>query len=267
MKLTTKQLAIFWAGSFAFILIAFYLGFVAGKREGAISVLDQAGEFFVRLERHPPREPYPRASEIGSDEGFRELDTKGSLATKKDREANRAVEKEPAKIDFTGSTLNPNNSQVAVPVKRDAKSKENLKEENKQKFEEIYRGKNLFAPPPSKEQESKTETAVRVVEPVKEEVKVPVKEAPKATVESLRPKRGWYVQIAAATSEKDGLSYYNKIVDKGYLGGLEPASIKNRSFFRVLVGPFPDQNTAMSKRQELKQAVGSSGEPFIRQVQ
>ena len=260
MKLTFKQLAIFWSGTAAFMLVAFLLGFSAGKKEGAISVLDQEGEQMVRLELHTPIEPYPKVLESG-DVGNVKRPVGPSVVKK-------TSPVEESKIDFTSNASLQNlKREEVVPDKKVEVQKVTKPAE---KFEEIYPGKNLFDAPPVKVQE--VEKVPEVVVPVKEVPVAPtavVKEVvpqPAISVKSLVPKNGWYVQIAAAPNEVDGIRYYEKITAKGMKASLEPAAIKDRSFYRVLVGPFASQSEAMEKRTQVKQAIGTPSEPFIRQV-
>lgn len=262
LKLSMKQIVIFWSGSVIIMLIAFYLGFVAGKKEGAISVLDQAGEQMVRLELHTPLEPYPRAQEVGPDISapiVSQPPVQPAPATITEKNA----EPKGTKIDFTKTT--------SLPTKVEEKPKNEIekillgtsKQNTEQKDgEEVYPGKNLFGPPKQKVKDVQNEESIEPEELAQLEKKEEV-----ATVQQLLPTKGWYVQVAAAPSEADALSYHKKLSSKGLQLKLEPAAIKDRSFFRVLIGPYPNQAAAVEKRAELKQQTGVSGEPFIRQVQ
>lgn len=254
IKLSFKQIVVFWSGNIILLLLAFYVGFIAGKREGAIAVLDQAGEQMVRLELHTPVEPYPLASEVDTTTPTEKTTSKLENLPENDNIKTKIQDQN--KIDFTSTTSLPTQApkEKVIEPTLDKEEKKLVKEEAD---EEVYPGKNIFGPPPVKSAESKKEFA-----PI--EFK---NEKSKPTVNSLVPSKGWYVQIAAAPNDAKALEYYNRMAAKGLKVSLEPAAIRDRSFYRVLIGPFSSQADAVAKRSDLKQRTGVEGEPFIRHVQ
>ena len=112
LRLSMKQIIFFWSGTAIIMLLAFYLGFVAGKKQGVISVLDKAGEQMVRLELHTPLEPYPRAPEIDPNV----LANSGNANPQKTVNENQSTKD--SKIDFTAKTSLPNKIKKRLDKKK-----------------------------------------------------------------------------------------------------------------------------------------------------
>ena len=258
-RLTRSQILTFWGGAVVLLLATFIIGFKAGQKIGAKEVLDQAANQIVRL---PIVRPIGRDSETVSlaklgpaeannkpktEESERKIDF-SSLS-----EGSTAPAKEPAKepdID----PLNPPTNVAATDTKKKVDAR----------YEVIYPGKDKFLPPDTKklEREAKEKEVKEVpFNPVK-----PEPEKPAFNPSTLAPSPGWYVQVTAVPTVSEVESLYEKLKAKDISLRVESASIRNKPYYRILIGPFPDREVAMEKRATSKSLTSTPGEPFIRQV-
>lgn len=257
-RLTRNQIIIFWAGSLLMLLTSFVIGFKAGQKLGAKEVLDQAANQIVRL---PIVRPIGRESETVS---LAKLEP----SSKNDLNSSKEKELEERKIDFTSQT---ESSTVTVPktipreevavVKQPPVNTININKDPNNTLE-VYPGKDKFnAPGSAKKEEKKKVEALNIVDPVK-----PTPEKPPFNVSSYKPTPGWYIQITAVPSLPEVENLHGKISSKNLPFKVESASIRNHPYYRILLGPYPDRETALEKRISAKTQTGTPGEPFIRQV-
>jgi cell division septation protein DedD len=82
----------------------------------------------------------------------------------------------------------------------------------------------------------------------KKEVRTPNAALPSVATSAI----GKYtVQVASYASESEAREQVAKLKDKGYGAFYVPADIKGQTWFRVSVGLFADQNSAMNYRKEI----------------
>jgi cell division septation protein DedD len=254
MKLTFKQILLFWSVTLVMMLVVFVSGYKAGKMEGAREVLDQVDQQMVRL-------PVIRPSSIyaDSEEG-------AELASHDDAVFQPEGMIDNRKIDFTkeaGLPLNEKSANDLSPPSPQLPSVASRKDP-KELYEEIYPGRKLFPPPSSKNDFEEIEE-VPLIEPFPPRVVEPPK--PKEVpLSNFAPVPGWYVQVAAAPSKADAMNFQSKISGEDLSVSIEEASIRDKTYYRILVGPYDDRKEALSNRGKIKSASGVSGEPFIRQV-
>ncbi len=267
MKLGLKQIILFWSVTLIMMLVVFVSGFKAGKVEGAREILDQVDQQMVRL---PVVRPYNLLSESDSDV----VSSKDSSKTVTDTKLN-ALQQEDSRIDFTKEEKLPSASPpvVAPVVAKKEMPKEVSKVQSGKKeevYEEIYPGRKLFPPPSQKLEEDTTEALQEeaVIEPLLPEIAAPpaAAQVKKPSIETYAPTPGWYVQIAAAPSQEDARRHLEKMSGHSLEVKIEEASIRDKVYYRILVGPYGERKDALSNRGRIKTASGVSGEPFIRQV-
>jgi cell division septation protein DedD len=254
MKLTFKQILLFWSVTLVMMLVVFVSGYKAGKVEGAREVLDQVDQQMVRLPIIRPSSIYAETNEgaelpLSDDSVYQ---PEGMVDTRKidfTKEAELPLSEKP---DLNLSPPSPQLPSV-IPQKKP----EDL-------YEEIYPGKKLFPPPSSKNDVEEIEE-LSLIQPLppKEVKPLKPKEVP---LSNFAPVPGWYVQVAAAPSKADAMNLHGKITGEDLSVSIEEASIRDKTYFRILVGPYEDRKTALSNRGKIKSASGISGEPFIRQV-
>lgn len=262
-RLSKNQIFTFWAGSLLMLIASFIIGFKAGQKIGAKEILDQAANQIVRL---PIVRPIGRESETVS------LAKLESSSTKKEQLDNKDKSNEDRKLDFTSQSessglANYKNfdtekkpvSKLDTTSETTANSKSNSETESR--YEAIYPGKDKFAPPGNSKKEEKKVEAPIIIDPIK-----PPPEKPSFNVDAYKPSPGWYVQIYAVPSLPEVENLHSKISSKNLPFKVESASIRNRPYYRILVGPFADRAAALEKRIAAKTQAGTPGEPFIRQV-
>lgn len=269
-KLNRKQILLFWSVTLIMMLVVFVAGYKAGRVEGAREILDQVDQQMVRL---PIVRPLDLSAD--SDSVINSGDLDSTSRAKEDLQYLKAAESTETrtssvnresstdnKIDFTKKESLP-----LVPV-------DNLKDpapkKNDSLYEEVYPGKQLFPPPSSSKPSSASELAKNddsLIEPMLPS-SVETRETNKniVPIKEFFPTPGWYVQVSAAPSEADARAVHKKISSQGFEVKLEEASIRDKVYYRILVGPYPDRKDALTNRGKVKAASGVSGEPFIRQV-
>ncbi|MCB0324139.1 MAG: SPOR domain-containing protein, partial [Bdellovibrionales bacterium] len=78
---------------------------------------------------------------------------------------------------------------------------------------------------------------------------------------------GWYVQAAATRTQQDAAVLVKKFNDAGLSGVVEQAKVRDKVYYRVLVGPYGDKNKALSGRAAVKKSGVTGGEPFLKHVE
>lgn len=85
-----------------------------------------------------------------------------------------------------------------------------------------------------------------------------------ATKSASKPVIGLYVQVGAPDSFSKAQTIVSKLRSHGITAAVRDASVNNKIYYRVLVGPFSSRNNAqIAKNQVLKSGV-AMGEPFIK---
>ncbi len=259
-----KQNIFFWFVTSAMIFAAFVIGFKSGQKRGALEVLDQASNQMVRL---------PIVRPVGSDLLTVDLERlqQGKKPQEKLPEANP---QDKVLIDFSNQAqptvaVEPPVIPVADP-KKELLVKESTATEKQNKeasYEVIYPGKGKFPPPLDKTKTVENTESKFKIDPLPSlapSVEVAVKK--EFDVASHSPSPGWYVQVAAVPSLDEVEGIYNNLTDLKLGAKIESADIRNKPYYRVLVGPFKDREEALDKRLSTKSSAGTTGEPFIRQV-
>jgi hypothetical protein len=263
VKLTLKQIILFWSVTLVMMLVVFVTGFKAGKLEGANQVLDQIDQQMVRL-------PVIRPHDIKSDELNKSgMDAEtASEARSQGASGAQGEMDEGSKIDFTKEATLPlkESGKVDSPQAGSVQTAGRTKRE--EVYEEIYPGKNLFLPPAQKSMEAdKTDVTQPVLPGIGSPAGNDIQDgSADMFLNDYAPVPGWYVQVAAAPSEDDAQNYLQRIMAKGLDVRIEEASIRDKIYYRILVGPYSDRKDALGNRGKIKAASGVSGEPFIRQV-
>lgn len=268
MGLSYKQIFIFWAVTIVMMLVVFVSGFKAGKVEGAREILDQVDQQMVRL-------PVVRPQNITSDT----LSSDEAVVIESDdakfARSNAGAQDAETRIDFTKEEKLPSfEADESKTLKSPLPTVDVSKKEPvvpPKRFEEVYPGKNLFAPPSKNVAgtvDGNTETAESIIEPILPDIEQPQKvvKPVEEPLESFSPVPGWYVQVAAAPSKEDARKSVQKITGQGFQAKVEEASIRDKAYYRILVGPYAERKDALANRAKIKSASGSSAEPFIRQV-
>ena len=79
-------------------------------------------------------------------------------------------------------------------------------------------------------------------------------------------KGGWYVQVAADTSELDALSRANFLKSVSLPVRVQPVTVADVKYYRVIVGPYNSRATAQDTADKIVQYQVSKGTPFVREV-
>jgi cell division septation protein DedD len=77
---------------------------------------------------------------------------------------------------------------------------------------------------------------------------------------------GWYIQAAATQVSAEASGSIRKLQRAGYPTVVEKAQIRDRTYLRVLVGPYPDKEGALKAKDKLARAGAVSGVPFVKFV-
>jgi len=101
-------------------------------------------------------------------------------------------------------------------------------------------------------------------EPVKAAA-LPEISAKSATIKT-RIASGWYIQIAAETDKEVAEGKIGQLREKGNSAQLQRAVIDDTTYFRILVGPYGEQNEANQKISELGESPLRVGTPFLKRV-
>lgn len=77
---------------------------------------------------------------------------------------------------------------------------------------------------------------------------------------------GWYIQASATQVPAEASGSIRKLQRAGYQATIEKAQIRDRTYLRVLAGPYPDRESASRAKDKLSKAGVVSGVPFIKYV-
>jgi len=91
-------------------------------------------------------------------------------------------------------------------------------------------------------------------------------EKPIAAPKKEAIRNGWYVQVRAAESGKEALELMRGLKQKGISSLIQMANVSSKVYYRVLVGPFGNKNSAQEKQKEIKSLAISKGDPFLKYI-
>jgi metalloprotease len=83
---------------------------------------------------------------------------------------------------------------------------------------------------------------------------------------SIKPvARGWYVQVAADTTELEAVSRQNFLKSTSFSTQIQPVDMEGVKYYRVLVGPYGTREIAQESLQKIKDYKVTNGLPFVRE--
>lgn len=119
--------------------------------------------------------------------------------------------------------------------------------------------------------ETKQETPVKVVKPVKKEKPKEIKKAqPKETKKTIptipSPKqstnksvvKGTYIQVTATSKAQPDKKYLASLKSKGYTYHLYNTSVKNKKYIKILVGPYANLKEARNELAKVKKELSKN---------
>jgi len=117
-----------------------------------------------------------------------------------------------------------------------------------------------------------TAASEKAKEKEKENEKAKEKEAEKSLTSEGAPTpasgtkiaRGWYAQVAAPREIRDAESIAAKLRKSGFPVVIESAKVRGENYYRILVGPESERNTADRLVGQLRRETYLQGEPFVR---
>ncbi|MCC6220099.1 MAG: SPOR domain-containing protein [Deltaproteobacteria bacterium] len=77
---------------------------------------------------------------------------------------------------------------------------------------------------------------------------------------------GWYVQVAAKTSDAEAMGLSKRVGNLGLSTTVEQATVKGTRYYRVLVGPFKSREGAQSAERKIKSSRVVDNMPFLKRV-
>ena len=91
--------------------------------------------------------------------------------------------------------------------------------------------------------------------------------SPKLTIRQLGElKKGWYVQVLAANTEREAAEISSKLEKKGLKTSIQLAKVKKIKYYRVLVGPFTNEALAKKKQSQINSLKAAPSTPFIKKI-
>ena len=271
MRLSLGQLGIIWSVVGGTMVMVFLFGLYAGREQGVKSALEgQQGEA-VRLPVASPVAVQEIPAQIGAD----------AVATGPVELA--ALPKEPPPAVTTGrlSGSIASDSLLAEPPTRessgaaDAAPSEGVattladKENAKREKERAAAAKEASAKEAAAKEAAAKDTAEK--EAVKEKERAKRAEAELAKAEGVKTVKGaltpgWYLQVSAARNSGEASAVAKKLKSAGLKPVIETAQVNKSTYYRVVLGPYPNKDAATSARRAAISSNAAKGEPFLKQV-
>ena len=295
MRISLGQVVVLWAAIAGMMVTVFLFGLWSGREQGVTSALEEYvskyGEPSVRL---PIVQAVPLAGAGGELENSvpssqLELSGIGVESAKElgSADSGTAVDTSPPPVfDFSGQADADGAAEDSEPA---AGANDVAVGLATRPTLELFE-KTETANSESNEESAKVNKTIKVVgtqkKPTEEKVFKDIpKVAPKPRVAKTevvidgvaitppgklhtgkRPPLGWYIQASAATDMDEAFGFAKDFVSFGFDSAVEQARVRERTYYRVLIGPYPNREAARGELSKVKRTRVTKGEPFLKRV-
>lgn len=254
VRLRLGQVVVLWALTGGLLLAAFLFGVFAGRRQGVQIALDSYGREGLRLPIVNPVSPDTESREV-----YQGISQPQGAAT-------RVAPENEQKVDFSTKTsltaLQQSAAEPAASTKADAKEKPTAAPRSASTPAVSPESGVAVFGNASLSKDAKGASAAEA----KSSETTSVASSPTSNPEKIALGEGWYVQVAAAKTLAESVTLTNKLKALNYAAKLDEAHVKDVTYYRILVGPYPSRETSMDVREKISRARVSRGEPFIRAI-
>jgi cell division protein FtsN len=279
MRITLFQLILLWAVVLLMVLIAFFFGFSAGRDAGLAGAMEDYGAEAVRVELASPVAMSGVAlSGAGAPGGRIEPVRRDDSSAVSSPNAKRPEE---VKIDFSAAQTLPSvdaDAKKGTPPEAGFATKPAL---------EMFKGETAKVGQ-ELEKPANPPLAVAKATPAKADgaSSAGAKSSPAVTTTALPSKidsvsdeklvistasesglqMGWYIQVAATRARHEAVSLSRSFSRGGFPVVIEEAKVKNRTYYRVLVGAYSSRALALQAKDGIARARLIRSEPFLKHV-
>lgn len=305
MRIGLSHVIVLWAVLAGMMVMVFLFGFHAGREQGLSRALSLSAEETVRLPVAMPI-PAKTEGQLAADATSAAEQPTTSASQGGNAEASKQaqvgespkVEAEPT-FDFSKSGSGGNSKKGTVTTETAKGSAPGFSskpalglfaedaESDKKALAALEEAKAKAPTAPAATQDAKEKQVAAADKPGLRQISPPLKKPttaskPEAATEGIEPTsgasrikvqsvttglaRGWYVQAAATRTKDDSAALVAKFGEKGLAGVVEEAKVRGGTYYRVLIGPFADKETAQNSRAAVKKSGITGGEPFIKHV-
>ena len=268
LKLSLPQVVVMWSVLAGTLAMSFLFGMYAGREQGLSSALEEYRGQAVRI---------PVAQPLASSEDSQEV-----LAALDEINAASGTSAEVPSIPSSGPSAG---SETAGQPEFDFSPESKLSLSEAQGVKATTEAKVPKVDPKDlevfkQEIESAKSSQTKAVKPAAKTSKITL--PPQTSAEKIEPvrqpidtqrlapltipKSGWYVQVAAARSHVQASKVYIKAEKAGLKMVLERAKVRGQDYYRVIIGPYPDREAAVTARAGIKAKGVSRAEPFLKRV-
>lgn len=275
MRITLFQLIFLWAVVLLMVLIAFFFGFSAGRDAGLAAAMEDYGAEAVRIELASP----VAMSGVG-DSGARiePIRRDDSLAVSSPNEK----QAEEVKIDFSAAQTLPSvdaDAKKGTPPPEAGFAAKPALEMFKGDTAKVAQGLEKPGNPPLAVAKAATTKAgggssvgarsspavTAAPSPIKTD-SVSDKNLVISTSSESGLRTGWYIQVAATRARHEAVSLSRSFSRASFPVVIEEAEVKNKTYYRVLVGAYSSNALALQAKDGIARAKLIRSEPFLKYV-